>query len=183
MGEVKPLNNDDIVAEELLVCLDISRVKRANRKVVDSDKLESPVDQITCGCMVDTCVVFIKCRLVQSARVVIDFEEEPSARFREVLRRKVFSRKDALARDVEDVTGSDECGQLECVHETTAGDKVPGGIKVRCRMCAHIDVCDFSHIAIFVRRGLGNANTWMPGPDRRAVGCGYTDIEWEFLHS
>jgi hypothetical protein len=30
MGKVKPLNNDDIVAEEHLVRLDISRVKRAN---------------------------------------------------------------------------------------------------------------------------------------------------------
>ena len=39
MGKVKPLNNDDIVAKEHLVCLDVSRVKRANRKIVDSDKL------------------------------------------------------------------------------------------------------------------------------------------------
>ena len=39
MGKVKPLNNDDIIAEEHLVRLDISSVKWANRKVVDSDEL------------------------------------------------------------------------------------------------------------------------------------------------
>ena len=80
------------------------------------------------------------------------------------------------------MTRSDKCGQLKRVDETTSRDKVPGGIQVRCRMCAHVDVCKFRHIAVFVGRRLRKTHTWMAGPDGCRIGCCDTDIDWVGEH-
>jgi hypothetical protein len=102
--------------------------------------------------------------------VIIDFQEKSSTHFWEVLCVKVFGCEDALTGYVVHMTGSDECGQLKRVNKAATGDKVPRGIKVRCRMRTHVDVSKFRHIAIIVACRLSKTHIWMTGPDGCRIG-------------